>query len=518
MSTAPIQGPRADEAVTQLPLLPGATSAHTGLTSTGSATPTQVTIPGYEVLEELGRGGMGVVWKARQIGLNRIVALKMILSGSLAGEQELFRFQLEAEAVARLRHPNIIQVYEVGEVDGRPFLALEFAEGGPLSHRLQGKPLPARDAAHLTKLLAEAMHMAHQRHIVHRDLKPANILLAEDGSPKVTDFGLAKYTDRDSGQTRTGAIIGTPEYMAPEQAEGKTAQIGPATDVYGVGAILYELLTGRPPFRAATPVDTVIQVVSEEPVPPRRLQPSIPRDLETICLKCLEKVPARRYGSARELAEDCDAFLRGESIRARPPGPLGRILRWASRQPAFAATLIALTFFYGIHLLCLTVLGVEGEGGAYHWFMTGMTLTWAVGAALFQRLVRRPGWEARATWAWASMDVLLLTITLWIANGPTSPLVMGYLLLTGAAALRFLHRLVWFITGLSAGCYLALEIEAKLWRPSLAVELYQAFIFLVTLGLMGLIFHLLLGRLRKPVSEAESDGLASVATTGDREK
>jgi serine/threonine-protein kinase len=464
----------------------------------------RVSVPGYEVLGELARGGMGVVYKARQVGLNRIVALKMILSGHHAGAQELARFRLEAEAVARLQHPNIVQIYQVGEADGRPFLALEYVGGGTLAARV-GQPLPVDEAARLAEVLARAMHAAHQRHIVHRDLKPGNILLTEDGCPKVTDFGLAKHIDSQTDQTRTGAVLGTPEYMAPEQAEGKRGSIGPATDVYALGAILYELLTARPPFRAASPLDTVMLVVAEEPVPPRRLRPGLSADLETICLKCLEKDPRRRYASAQDLAEDCAAFLRGDAIRARPPGMLGKLLRWAGRQPALAATLVALSFFYAIHLLCLTVLDVEGEGGAFHWTMTGLGLTWAAGATLFQRLVRLPRWQVTATFAWASMDVLLLTLVLWNANGPTSSLVTGYLLLTGAAALRYRLALVWFVNALAAVGYLALVVEAALRRPHLAAQPHQAFIFLVMLGVIGLIFHLLLQRVRQPVEDSDAE-------------
>jgi serine/threonine-protein kinase len=224
------------------------------------------TVPGYEVLGELGRGGMGVVYKARQVKLNRLVALKMILAGGHASEADLLRFKSEAEAVARLRHANVVQIHEVGESEGRPFFSLEFVDGGSLAARLDGTPWPPRQAAQLVQTLARAMHAAHQRGIIHRDLKPANVLLAEDGTPKITDFGLAKQMDSQRGQTQTGAVLGTPSYMAPEQAgykpDAQARGVGPAADVYALGAILYELLTGRPPFRAETPLDTVLQGVS----------------------------------------------------------------------------------------------------------------------------------------------------------------------------------------------------------------------------------------------------------------
>jgi serine/threonine protein kinase len=306
-------------------------------------------IPGYEVLGELGRGGMGVVYLARQLGLNRLVALKMILSGPHAGSTELARFRAEAETAARLQHPNIVQVYEVGEADGRPFLSLEYIDGIGLDQALNGRPQPPAAAARLVKTLAEAVQYAHEHGVVHRDLKPANILLAPasgrdgestprpeagaNGVPKITDFGLAKQLDAGGGLTQTGAVLGTPSYMAPEQAEGRIHQIGPATDVYALGAILYECLTGRPPFRAATLFETLEQVRALNPIPPRQLQPAVPRDLETICLKCLHKEPEQRYASARDLADDLGRFLQGEAIHARSTPLIEQVTRLLQRNP-----------------------------------------------------------------------------------------------------------------------------------------------------------------------------------------
>ena len=317
------------------------------------AAPERADVPGYEILDELGRGGMGVVYQARHIGLNRIVALKMILAGGHAGPDELARFRGEAEAVARLRHPNVVQIYDVGESSGLPYFSLEYIEGGSLDRKLAGTPLPPKDAAALVETLARAMAAAHAAGLVHRDLKPGNVLLATDGTPKVTDFGLAKKLDA-AGLTATGAVMGTPSYMAPEQAGGKAALIGPACDVYALGAILYECLTGRPPFKAATPLDTMMQVVSDEPVPPSQLQSQTPRDLETICLKCLQKEPARRYASAQELADDLRRFQQGEPIRARPVGWLERTRKWAGRRPAAAALIVVSV------LAVLAIVGVFG--------------------------------------------------------------------------------------------------------------------------------------------------------------
>jgi WD40 repeat protein/serine/threonine protein kinase len=321
-------------------------------------------VPGYEVLGELGRGGMGVVYRARQTALGRVVALKMILGGGHADEDDLARFRTEAEAIARLQHPNIVQVYEVGQHDGRPFFSLEFCAGGSLDRHLAGTPLPPREAARLVQTLAGAMEAAHRAGVVHRDLKPANILLAVVGGqlsvvseeqqaspslttdhrqlttlPKITDFGLAKKLDSATGQTQSGAIIGTPSYMAPEQAGGHSKTVGPAADVYALGAILYECLTGRPPFKAATAMDTMFQVVGEEPVRVRQLQPKVPLDLETIALKCLQKEPAKRYPSAQALADDLGRFLAGKPIVARPVNRWVRVSKWVKRRPATAALL-----------------------------------------------------------------------------------------------------------------------------------------------------------------------------------
>jgi WD40 repeat protein/Flp pilus assembly protein TadD len=325
------------------------------------STPLEVrSIPGHEIIEEIGRGGMGVVYKARQIGLNRIVALKMVLAGVRADSQVLARFKAEAAAVARLQHPNIVQVYEIGEHDGCPYFSLEYVDGGTLAQKLDSTPQPPRLAAHLIMTLAIAIHTAHQRGIIHRDLKPGNVLLAAVaqhvtgpdtfhvegqasfrfyGIPKIADFGLAKHLGEDMAQTRTGAILGTPSYMAPEQAEGRVHAIGPGTDVYALGAILYEMLTGRPPFAATSALDTVLQVMHSEPVPPCRLQPKVPRDLETICLKCLNKEPRKRYLSAEDLAEDLRRYLEGHPIEARPLGRWGRALKWVRRHPAWTGTI-----------------------------------------------------------------------------------------------------------------------------------------------------------------------------------
>jgi WD40 repeat protein/serine/threonine protein kinase len=330
-------------------------------------------ISGYEILGELGHGAMGVVYKARQVKPPRLVALKMVRAGAHASEQELARFLAEAEAVARLQHPNIVQIHEVGEHHGQPFFSMEHCPGGSLARKLSGTPLPAAQAARLVEVLAHALHAAHQTRVIHRDLKPANVLLVPSErpeavalgvgpgpvqrfEPKVTDFGLAKRLDVESGgATQPGAIIGTPSYMAPEQATGSTKEIGTAADVYALGAVLYECLTGRPPFRAATPLDTIFQVLSDEPVPPRRLQAKAPRDLETICLKCLRREPSNRYATAEALADDLRRFLGRRPIQARPVGSWEHGVKWARRRPAVAALVAVST---------LAVIGGLAAAGA----------------------------------------------------------------------------------------------------------------------------------------------------------
>jgi tRNA A-37 threonylcarbamoyl transferase component Bud32 len=293
----------------------------------------------YELLEELGQGGMGVVFKARQRKLNRFVAVKMIRSADASDKEGRKRFENEAQAVARLQHPNIVQIYEVGQINGRPFLALEFVEGQNLARHLDGTPLSARRAASLVETLARAIHYAHEKQIIHRDLKPSNVLVAgtlNRGLLKITDFGLAKQLDVFA-DTRTFGTVGTPSYMAPEQVDVKIGPPDRRTDVYGLGAILYELLTGRPPFRAETPLQTLKQVAGTEPARPRLLNPAVPRDLETVCLKCLEKEPAQRYGSAAALADDLARFVKGEPVLARPIGPGARLMRWCRLNPVVAS-------------------------------------------------------------------------------------------------------------------------------------------------------------------------------------
>ena len=319
-------------------------------------------VGGYSIERVLGRGGMGIVYKARQTKLGRPVALKMVLAGAHASKQLLQRFIAEAKAVAHLQHPNIVQIFEVGEHEGLPYFSLEYVNGPSLDKRIAGKPLPAEEATRLMITLADAMQYAHDHGVLHRDLKPANVLTTQDGVPKVTDFGLAKRLEEneDSGTTREGTVMGTPSYMSPEQARGAITQLGPATDQYSLGAMLYELLTGRPPFMSPKPLETIMQVLNNEPIPLRQLQPKLPVDIETICLKALQKDASKRYASCKEFSEDLTRFLKGEPIQARPVGNVEKVWRWYRRNPLVAnlglATALGLIAVAGISTWSAVVL------------------------------------------------------------------------------------------------------------------------------------------------------------------
>ncbi len=481
-------------------------------------------VVGYEILEVIGHGGMGVVYKARQVGLNRLVALKMVLAGANASPDSLARFRSEAEAVAQLAHPNIVQIYNISAQDGCPFLAMEYIGGGSLAQQLDGTPVPARQAAPLVMSLARAVHHAHQRGIVHRDLKPANVLLLADGTPKIADFGLAKRTDSDYVHTQTGAILGSPSYMAPEQAAGASDKIGPATDVYALGVILYELLTGRPPFRGASLIDTIEQVREHAPPPPRSLQPKIPRDLETICLKCLEKQPKRRYATAADLAEDLMLFLRGELIRARSLTLLDHIARsivhhgfdgrfrgLANRMLLIGPMplivhLIAYLFFVGKSYFAMAMVTTTG---CVLFTVIPILMLTARGS-----LSELPSWQKRhfiTVWFghMVAMLVMLFVVILLTPRDKPETLLMVYPLWAATAASTFLAHAteagVFYMVGIVLFSVAVLMALTPRWAP-----LEVAFFISLNMTVQALYLR----RLSQPARQSpQSELLAAAATT-----
>ena len=431
----------------------------------------------YQLISELGRGGMGVVYKARQEDLGRVVAVKMILSSHLASADQVRRFQAEARAAAKLRHAHIVPIHEVGQLNGQDFFTMDYIEGQSLAQMIQekkGTQLPGKLAAspfstdvaaavRIVSAIARAVEYLHAQGIVHRDLKPSNILLDAQGEPYLTDFGLAKMLEPDAQLTATGVIAGTPAYMAPEQAAGHSREVGPASDVYSLGAILYELLTGRPPFLEDNPLDTLLNVLSADPMLPRRLNPKIPRELELICLTCLQKTPAERYASAGALADDLDRFARGEPIKVRPPRFGQRFLGWTRRQPALASRLGGLALFYAIDWMNYLRGFIKAD---FHIEMSIVLAVWVLGSIICQRLVETRRWSMAAPFIWGTLDSILFSIVLMIGDGAASSLIVGYFLLIVASGLWFRVRFVTYMAVLSLLSYGVLVLDyCYIWRP-----------------------------------------------------
>jgi serine/threonine-protein kinase len=494
--------------------------ATSGLTAGGP-----VQFGNYELLGELGRGGMGVVYRARQRGLDRLVAIKMILASSLASPELVQRFHAEAKAAARLHHPNIVHIHEAGQVEGQHYFVMEHVDGPSLAATRAGRPMEPELAARLLADVARAVDYLHREGIVHRDLKPSNILLQQSGdrgqgtgirsqesgvsgqgsrklpssltpdtclltpgsgslTPLLTDFGLAKFLGGTSDVTRSGAILGTPSYMAPEQAAGRLREVGPRSDVYSLGAILYEMLTGRPPFRADTPLDTLVQVIESEPPPPRQLNPQAPLALELICLKCLEKAPNNRYESAAALADDLDRYLRAEDVEAQPQHAGQRLWRWAKREPALASHLLGIVLFALVIQAAYMV--THAADLSVHVSVLAILAVWAFGSFGCQRGLRSPAWADFFRHVWAAMDALLLTLVLGLSQNATNPLVVFYALLIAGSGLWFRVPLVWFTTAAVEIGYAALLA----WAAASEVEIpypHHQVILMVSLAVLGFI-------------------------------
>ncbi len=451
----------------------------------------------YELVSEIGRGGMGVVYKARQTRLDRTVAVKMILAGHLASAEHRRRFQAEAKAAARLRHPNIVHIHEVGQLHGQDFFAMEYIEGESLAQRIAQHAGNIETAVRLLGAVARAVDHLHRQGILHRDLKPSNILLDAEGQPYVTDFGLAKVLAPDSEMTATGVIAGTPSYMAPEQAAGRSGQLGPAADTYSLGAILYELLTGQPPFRRQNPLDTLMEVLGREPALPRTVNPRIPRSLELICLKCLAKSPEDRYTSAGALADDLERFARGEALQVRPPRLGQRLWSWTRRQPALASRLGALGVFYGVELVNYAAGVVDWD---FHWKISLLIGAWALASIVCQQFLDSRRWSILARFVWGMLDSLLLLAVLLVADGAASPLIVAYPLLIVGSGLWFRVRFVSFITVLSLVSYGVLVVDFYYWRPQLQSGFHAGadrhIIFALALVVVGATVAYLVHRVR----------------------
>jgi serine/threonine-protein kinase len=459
-------------------------------------------IDDYELLEEIARGGMGVVWKARQVRLNRVVALKIMRDGAFASPREVRRFQVEAEAAAALKHPGIVTIHETGEHEGVPYFSMEYVEGTSLADVVAPGPLAPRRAARYVAAIARSVDHAHRQGILHRDLKPANVLIDADDSPKVTDFGIAKRLDAATDLTITD-LLGTPRYMAPEQAAGREEAVGPATDVYGLGAILYELLTGRTPFEGTTLPELLLQILDQDPVAPRTVRREVPADIDAICLRCLEKEPRRRYASAGELADDLERFLADEPVAARPQRPILMVRQWMARRPILTLTWIVLVLFLASEW-GLWLAGAQPDE-VYHWFITALLPAWIGVATLMQVLMLRSRHPRLIRQAWAALDVTFVTLVLLLADGPASPLLMAYPILIFASAFRLRRGLVWWVTGSCALSYLVLLGEAWLRRPQFLPQADDMVVVLVSAFVMGLIAAEMVRRMRGLAGLGERD-------------
>jgi eukaryotic-like serine/threonine-protein kinase len=398
---------------------------------------------GYELLEEIGRGGMGVVFKARQTNLGREIALKMILSSRFASREQIHRFYTEAKTAGKLKHPHIVGIHEVGEIHGQHYFTMDLVNGKNLNQLFKEGPVPAEEAALILQKIADAVHYLHGNQIIHRDLKPSNILLDEEGNPYVSDFGLAKIMDYDGDATQSGSILGTPSYMPPEQAAGHLNQISERSDIYSLGAILYSLLTGRPPFSNDNPLDTLVDVLESEPALPTDVVDGIPRELSLICMKCLEKEPEKRYQTAAELVADLERFLCGDPVEAKPAGVIHSLHRWMRREPALATRLTGLVLAAVIIQITYWKLGTNIH---YHTRIMTVFGCWFIWALFCQWVLADDRLSKVICYLWAISDIAFLTGLLFITESPLGPLLIGYPFLIVASGLFFDVKVVWTST------------------------------------------------------------------------
>jgi len=446
----------------------------------------------YKILGEIGRGGMGVVYKGLQTDLDRLVSVKLILSSRLLSRKNVQRFRDEAKTAAKVRHPNIVGIYEASQQLGQHFIAMEYIQGESLAKRQRRAPLPLQEAVQIVAAIARAIAHLHSKEIVHLDLKPSNILIDMEGQPFVTDFGLARGLGARRDERSVDSVSGTPCYMAPEQARGDDWEIGPLSDVYGLGAILYELLTGQPPFKEAHAFETLVEVIEGEPISPRDIAPKIPKTIEKICLKCLEKRPEKRYASAEALADDLDRFLAGDVVETAATGWVDVMKCWFRREPPLASRLIVLALFFAIEMLWFHFFKIRSA--AYHYTLLGILGLWGLSALGFQRLLLKPRLAQSVPRAWAVSDVLFLTAALLNSTGIASHLVILYPVLIAASGLWFRIRLVWGVTGVSLASYSLLVVHARLFRPEIHVAFDTHIVFLAALFSLGFLTALLVRR------------------------
>ncbi len=447
----------------------------------------------YKILGELGRGGMGVVYKGVQKDLDRVVSIKVILSNRLLAWKNVLRFRSEAKAAASVRHSNIVGIYETGKVLGQHYIAMEYIEGESLARRNRMNPLSTEEAIRVVARVARAIAHLHAKNIVHLDLKPSNILIDPTGQPFVTDFGLARGLGGRGIGKDTEAISGTPCYMAPEQAKGDESEIGPLCDVYGLGAVLYELLTKSPPFKSEDAFETLVKVIEEEPQPPRSISPEIPKTIEKICLRCLEKDPEKRYASANDLADDLDRFLAGDIVESTATSLPDLIKCWIRRNPALSSHLIVLSFFMGIELLWYHLFKIRTA--EYHYTLLSILTLWVFTSIGLDGFLKKPKFEKAARLLWAAADVIFLTAALLNNGGITSHLLILYPILLAASGLWFQINLVWTVTVITLFSYGFLIGHAHFFRPEIEIHFDHHIVFLASIFSIGFLISLLVRRL-----------------------